>query len=183
MGKFTKISSDAFESLQFDAGMVLKNFNPETAAAPTDEQIVTATTGGINATCVPSFTDMGEDVDNCPNNMKELMRSDQWECKMSFTALNMTADTIKLALGMADVSGNKVTPRGNLNDSDFSNLWWVGDITGGGWAAVELKNALSTGGFNLQTTKKGKGQLSVEMTGHYSINAQDEVPMEFYIGE
>jgi uncharacterized protein YjdB len=41
-------------------------------------------------------------------------------------------------------------------------------------------NALSTGGFSLQTSKNGKGQISIEITGHVSINAQDVVPMEFY---
>jgi len=46
--------------------------------------------------------------------------------------------------------------------------------------AVKLINALSTGGFSLQTTKNGKGQISLTITGHVSINAQDVVPMEFY---
>jgi hypothetical protein len=41
-------------------------------------------------------------------------------------------------------------------------------------------NALSTSGFTLQTTKNGKGTVSLEITGHVSINAQDVVPMEFY---
>ena len=46
--------------------------------------------------------------------------------------------------------------------------------------AIQLKNALSTGGFTIQTTKNGKGQVSVELTGHVSIDAQDVVPMVFY---
>ena len=61
-------------------------------------------------------------------------------------------------------------------------LWWVGDRADGGWVAVKLMNALSTGGISLQTTKSGKGQTSVTLTGHVSIDAQDVVPMEFYIG-
>ena len=44
----------------------------------------------------------------------------------------------------------------------------------------DLKNALSTGGFSLKTTKNGKGQISVELTGHVSISTQDAMPMEFY---
>jgi hypothetical protein len=46
--------------------------------------------------------------------------------------------------------------------------------------AIRLMNALSTGGFSLQTTKNGKGQISLEMTGHVSAKAQDVMPMEFY---
>jgi len=41
-------------------------------------------------------------------------------------------------------------------------------------------NALSTGGLSLQTTKNGKGQVQIELTGHVSINAQDTMPMEWY---
>ena len=32
----------------------------------------------------------------------------------------------------------------------------------------------------MQTTKNGKGTIAMEITGHVSINAQDDMPMEFY---
>lgn len=180
MGKFTVIPQSTFEELQLDAGVLLTTFDPSTPDAPSDEEIICATTGGINASCVPTFSDMGEDVDNCPVNMKELKHLDSWECKLSFTALGTSPEAIKLALGSADVSKSKVTPRRYLKQTDFSDIWWVGDRADGGMVAICLKNALSTGGFTLQTTKNGKGQISVELTGHVSIEAQDTMPMEFY---
>lgn len=180
MGKFTVIPKDTFDALQLDAGVLLKTFDPTTVAAPADEDIICATTGGINVSCVPTYSDLGEDVDNCPNNMKELKHLDSWECRMTFTALTTDPAGIKLALGAADVSGNKVTPRRDLEQSDFSDLWWVGDRADGGCVAVKVINALSTGGFTLQTTKNGKGTVSCELTGHVSIEAQDTMPMEFY---
>lgn len=180
MGKFTVIPQDTFESMQLDAGVLLKTFDPANPTAPKDSDIICATTGGINATCVPTFSDLGEDVDNCPANMKELKHLDSWECKMSYTALGTSPENIRLALGCADVTGNKILPRRDLKQSDFSDLWWVGDRADGGCAAIKLKNALSTGGFSLQTTKNGKGQTSCELTGHVSISAQDDMPMEFY---
>ena len=48
----------------------------------------------------------------------------------------------------------------SLAQSDFSDLWWVGDRADGGMVAVQIKNALSTGGFSLKTTDNGKGQIS-----------------------
>lgn len=186
MGKFTVIPQDTFSGLQLDAGVLLKKFTPSTPAAPADEDIICATTGGINATCVPTYSDLGEDVDNCPVNMKELKHLDSWECKLSFTSLGMSANAIKLALGAADIgdtSASKkdtITPRRDLKQTDFTDLWWVGDRADGGCVAIQIKNALSTGGFSLQTTKNGKGQLSVELTGHVSIDAQDTMPMVFY---
>ena len=183
MGKFTVIPKDTFDDLQLDAGVLLKNFTPATAAAPQDSDIICATTGGINATCTPTYSDLGEDVDNCPNNMKELKHLDGWDCTLAFTSLGMSTAAIKMALGSADIDtsdNTKVTPRRDLKQSDFSDVWWVGDKADGGMVAIQLKNALSTGGFSLQTTKSGKGQISVTLTGHVSIEAQSEMPMVFY---
>lgn len=78
------------------------------------------------------------------------------------------------------VSDNKIVPRRDLELSDFTDLWWVGDRADGGFVAVKLINALSTGGLSLKTTKAGKGQISVELTGHVSINDQETMPMEWY---
>ena len=181
MGKFTVIPQSTFEELQLDAGVLLNTFTPDSPEAPADDDIICATTGGINISCVPTYSDMGEDVDNCPVNMKELKHLDSWECKMSFTSLGTSPESIRLALGAADISSAKVTIRKDLKQTDFQDeLWWVGDRADGGMAAICLKNALSTGGFTLQTTKNGKGQISVELTGHVSIDAQDVMPMEFY---
>lgn len=179
MGKFTVIPQDTFDGLQLDAGVLLNNFDPTNPAAP-DEAIICATTGGIKATCEPEFSDLGEDVDNCPVNMKELKHLDSWECTLEFTALSTDPDGIKLALGAADIDGDKITPRRNLKQSDFSDLWWVGDKANGGYVAIKLINALSTGGFALETEKSGKGQIGVTLTGHVSIDAQDTMPMVFY---
>lgn len=182
MCKFTVIPQDTFEGMQLDAGVLLKTFDPTAVAAPKDTDIICATTGGINTTCVPTYSDLGEDVDNCPVNMKELKHLDSWECKMSFTSLGTSKENIRMALGAADIAADTgaITPRRDLKQTDFSDLWWVGDRADGGCVAVQLKNALSTGGFSLKTTKSGKGRISVELTGHVSIEAQDTMPMVFY---
>lgn len=183
MGKFTVIPQDAFDALQMDAGVLLKTFDPTDPDAPDDEDIICATTGGINPSCVPTYSDFGEDVDNVPNNMKEFKHLDGWECKISTTGLGTSPELIKLALGAADIDGtntSKIVPRRDLEQTDFSDIWWVGDRADGGCVAIQLKNALSTGGFSLQTTKNGKGQVAIELTGHVSIAAQNVVPMVFY---
>lgn len=183
MGMFTVVPQDAFDDLQMDAGVLLKTFNPAQPAAPADADIICATTGGINPQCIPTYSDFGEDVDNVPLNMKEFKHLDGWDCRIATTGLGTSPALIKLALGAADIDGTNtsmITPRRDLAQTDFSDIWWVGDKAGGGFVAIQLKNALSTGGFSLQTTKNGKGQVSIELTGHVSIAAQDTVPMVFY---
>lgn len=182
MGKFTKIPQNTFSELQLDAGILLSRFDPETGALPKDEDIICPTTGGITATCVPVYSDFGEDVDNCPANLLELKHLDSWDCKLAFISLGTSPASIRLALGAADIdaASGKIAPRRELKPGDFSDVWWVGDRADGGVVAVRLLNALSTGGFSLKTMKNGKGQISVELTGHVSIRAQDQMPMEFY---
>ena len=94
--------------------------------------------------------------------------------------LKLSPAGIKLGLGSADVASDKITPRRTLKQSDFSDIWWVGDKSNGGMVAVRLMNALSTSGLSIQTTKNGKGQVSVTLTGHVSMDDQDTMPMEFY---
>lgn len=181
MGRFTVIPQDTFQALQLDAGVVLTHFDP-TAPDVRNEDIVCATTGGINITCTPSFTDLGEDVDNCPVNMMELKKLESWTCGMSFTSIGTNPRSIRLALGAADVDAETgaIKPRRDLKQTDFADLWWVGDRADGGCVAIQLKNALATAGFSLQTTKAGKGQVSVELVGHVSLAAQDVMPMVIY---
>lgn len=181
MGRFTKIPENAFSALQLDAGVLLNTFNPASPAI-TDSAIICATTGGITVSCVPTYSDFAEDVDNAPNNLKEFKHLDGWECSISTTSLGTSLELLRYALGAADITAgsNKVVPRRNLSQNDFSDLWWVGDKADGGFVAVKLINGLSTAGLSLTTTKNGKGQIGITLTGHVSIAAQDTMPMEFY---
>jgi len=182
MGRFTKIPLDTFEGMQVDVGILLYDFDLETETFQ-DEDMICATTGGITASCVPTYSDLGADVDNCPVNMMELKNLDSWDCRFSFTSLGTSPRSIRMALGAADIDSTdptKIIPRRNLSQNDFSDVWWIGDRADVGFVAIHLKNAISSSGFSLQTTKAGKGQVSVEMVGHVSLNAQDVVPMEIY---
>lgn len=187
--KFTKIPSDAFQKLQINAGILTTDFTPATGTIGEAGQIG-ATTGGVTFTATPTFSDFGADIDNCPKNMKEFKRQDMVEAKMAGTFINADTKTAKLLCGAADIDTSdttKVVPRTDLKDSDFTDLWLVGDYSdkngakNGGFIAIHMLNALSTGGFQLKTADKAKGQFAFEFTAHYSLAEQDKVPYEIYI--
>lgn len=184
--KYTKIPEDTFKNLQLNAGVLLSAFNPESATVA-DESIIGATTGGINFTATPTFSDYGEDIDNCPKNMKELKKLDSWDINMSGTYVTVDANAVKSLVGAADVSGNKITPRNDLKLTDFTDVWWVGDYsdqngeTNGGFVAIHMMNALSTGGFTIKSSDNGKGNFAFTYTAHYSMSAQGTVPFEVYV--
>ncbi len=184
--KYTKIPETTFQNLQLNAGVLLSEFNPESATVA-NESIIGATTGGVNFTATPTFSDYGEDIDNCPKNMKELKKLDSWEISMSGTYVTVDANAVKSLVGAADVSGNKITPRNDLKLTDFTDVWWVGDYsdqngeTNGGFVAIHMMNTLSTGGFAIQSSDNGKGNFAFTYTAHYSMAAQDTVPFEVYV--
>lgn len=184
--KYTKIPENTFKNLQLNAGVLLSTFDPSSATA-SDESILGATSGGVSFEAVPSFSDFGEDIDNCPANMKELKKLDNWEVKLSGSFVTVDTALGKKLVGAADVSAEKIVPRNDLKDEDFSDIWWVGDYsdengeTNGGFIAIKLTNALSTGGLKIQSSSKGKGMFEFEFTAHYSMSAQDAVPFEMYV--
>lgn len=184
--KYTKIPETTFQNLQLNAGVLLSTFNPESATVA-NESIIGATTGGVNFTATPTFSDYGEDIDNCPKNMMELKKLDAWEISMSGTYVTVDANAVKALVGAADVLVNKITPRNNLELTDFTDIWWVGDYsdkngeTNGGFVAIHMMNALSTGGFAIQSSDNGKGSFAFTYTAHYSMSSQDTVPFEVYV--
>ena len=184
--KYTKIPETTFQKLQLNAGVLLSAFNPDTATVA-NESIIGATTGGVNFTATPTYSDKGDDIDNCQKNMKELKKLDSWEISMSGTYVTVDANAVKSLVGAADVSGNKITPRNDVLLTDFTDIWWVGDYsdkngeTNGGFVAIHMMNALSTGGFAIKSSDNGKGNFAFTYTAHYSIDAQDTVPFEVYV--
>lgn len=188
--KYTQVAADAFQKIQLNAGVLLTTFNP---ANPTIDRanIIGATSGGTNFTASPTYVDFGDDIDNVPANTKELKKLDSVEVKMSGTF--KTADTAlaKKLVGPADVtttnSVGKITPRSIVKSDDFFDLWWVGDYsdentgTSAGFMAIKLINALSNGGFSIQSNDNGKGDFAFEFLGHYSLNDVTVVPYEMYV--
>ena len=193
MAKFTQIPTDTFKKLQLNAGILTTEFDPATGEL-TASNIIGATSGGVSFEATPSFSDFGEDIDNCPKNTKELKRLDSWEAKMSGSFVTMDTNAAVSVIGTAAIASDnqsKVVPRNSVDAKDFKDIWWVGDYSDvnedgssagkAGFIAIKLINALSTGGFKIQSGDKAKGAFEFEYTGHYSIENTDVVPFELYI--
>lgn len=185
--KFTKLPADAFSHLQMNAGILVDTFTPATG---TIGNILGATTGGMTFATNPSYTDFGEDVDNCPDNMLELKVLDGFDATLSGTFLTCTPALVKALVAAADVDATdttKVVPRSELEKTDFTEVWWIGDYSdvstgaNAGFLAVHLMNALNQAGFQITSAKNAKGQMAFEYHAHYSIENQELVPFEIYV--
>lgn len=193
MAKFTQIPTDTFKKLQLGAGLLTTDFDTDTGEL-TASNIVGATSGGVSFEAKPSFSDFGEDIDNCPKNTKELKKLDGWDAKMSGSFVTMDTKAAVSVIGTAAVASDdptKVVPRNSVDVKDFKDIWWVGDYSDinedgtsagkAGFIAIKLISALSTGGFKIKSGDKAKGTFEFEYTGHYSLENIDTVPFEIYI--
>ena len=191
--EFTTVATDAFQKFQLNAGVILTEFDPTNPPSTAEEmaamrsKIFLATSGGASFTVAPEFVDFGEDVDNVPANTKEMKVLQSVTATMSGTGKTVDTAVARSLMAAADVSGDKITPRADLKQEDFKDLWWVGDYSdqntgeNAGFMAIRLINALSTGGFSMQSNSNGKGDFAFEYTGHYSINDITRLPYEVYI--
>lgn len=186
--RYTQIPVNTFEQLVLNAGIMVDNFTPATGVIG---NIIGATTGGLQFSATPSFLDFGEDIDNCPKNTKELMQTDDFEITATGTLLTVNANMVARGLALADVAAvtgstglSKVTLRKDIDlENDFKDVWIIADYGKGGFIAIHMKDVMSTGGFQIQTTDKGKGQFPFTYTAHYSIDAQEDVPCEIFVQE
>lgn len=189
--KFTQVPTDTFESLVLNAGILVDTFAPTTGVVG---DILGATTGGIEFNSNPTYTDFGEDIDNVPANTKQLKRLQSFDPTMSGTFLTADTATVKSLLGAASIDtadATKIVPRSALLESDFADLWWVGDYSDknedaetahkAGYIAIHLKNALNTSGFKISSSKDAKGTMGFEYHAHYDIADVSIPPFEIYV--
>lgn len=189
--KFTQVPTDTFENLVLNAGILVDEFTPSSGVIG---NILGATTGGIEFSTNPTYTDFGEDIDNVPANTKQLKRLQSFDPTMSGTFLTVDTATVKSLIGAADIGTSdttKVVPRDQLLQSDFDDVWWVGDYSDknvdaesthtAGYIAIHLMNALNTAGFKITSSKDNKAQMAFEYHGHYDISNISTPPFEIYV--
>ena len=195
---YTKMAENAFKHLVLNAGVLAKTFNPATGELlPAD--LLGLTSGGITFSTNPQYEDFASDIDQAPDNMKEFKRKVSEDPTMSGNFVELTADLIKLLTAAGDkntvtqeanATGKtpyKITPRSELQASDFHDLWWIGDYSdentgeNAGFLAIHLMNALNTTGFQINAQKKAKAQFAFEWHAHYTNVDPDTVPYEVYI--
>ena len=185
MWSATKITADAAEKMQVNAGLLLNKFDVTNPIEPVDADIVCETTGDFSITCTPETQDFFEDVNNAPTNTLEGKRITGWTCGLGVTALSITEDTLALSLGAyEETTDGGIRPRKTYNVEDFKGLYWIGDmIDENKLFVVVMDNTVSTGGLSFTSTNNGKGGLALTLTPHVSAKELDKVPMAFYILE
>lgn len=173
-----------FNSMLFDSGVFVKNFNPAQFTTPSESDVLFSTGGDIGIVHNTTKVNLGDGVNNIHFPYGELMVITGVDtAQITVSSFDFSPDGLKFALGAADVTEatGAVTPRYYIKASDFAtNFAWIGVKKGGGLVAVVIPMALSTGGLSISAKKGDKGTSQLTIGAFRSINAKSTPEMMFY---
>lgn len=192
-GLTSPIRAEGFNNLQLNAGVFLKNFDYSNIAnaAALKTAVAAAVTEG---TKLLGFTRGGGSF-NVTRKMREPEVDgrrysfvggrfvDSADPYLSTTLLETTPENFVTALGSATATttGKKTVVKMNtaIQDTDYEDIVWVGDLADGRYVAIKLYNALNTSDFTFTFTDNGEGTYTVEFHAHQSdVQDYDEAPFE-----
>lgn len=192
-GLTSPIRSETFEKLQLNAGIFLKDFDYSSITDAT--ALKTAIASAITAGTKLLGATRGGGTFNVTREMREAEVDgrrysfvggrfvDSADAYLSTTLLETTPENFVKALGSATAttSGKKTTVKMHtaIEDTDYEDIVWVGDLADGKYVAIKLYNALNTADFAFTFTDKGEGTFSVEFHAHQDdVLDYDEAPFE-----
>ena len=177
--KYNKVPTDLLDTMAIGSGIIVKEFDIESQTV-TGEPLC-STGGGISFTYTPNYMDLGEGIDNLGTNLKGLKTINGETVTISGTAMNGNADFLQYLVNGETTTG-KITPKSDIEDVDYKDLWFVVDYGANGTLAILIKNALSTGGLQIQSVNKDKGTFAYTFTGHRALGDL-KPPFELYVKE
>lgn len=171
------------------AGAFFKNFNVGVdtyESAKAAGKLIGATQGGGEFKAVATIRQV--EVDGVAGKAKGLELIDSWEVSQNMNLLETTDETLKLALGAADIDTtsngeyNIISGRSELKDEDYiNNLTYIGTITGSDIPVIiQVYNALSIDGLSIKTEDKKEAVLGITVYGHYTEDDLDTPPYKIY---
>lgn len=181
----TGVTAETPQNIQLNAGVLLKNFDVETATI-NEEDIIGATRGGGSLSIAPTVRQV--EADGLPQNFKGMVRVDDWVVTFNTTLIEFKKDTLKLALGagVKEVQKTKMTEltvTHEIGDTDYSDIWWVGQNGKGDYIAIKIENGMNLTGLVITISDKGEGTYPITITAHYTLQNLKEktVPCKVYV--
>lgn len=192
---YTGLTTKTKKHLLLGAGAFFRNFLVGTdtyESAVSGGKLLGATQGGGEFNAVATFRQIP--VDGAVGDIKDLEDIERWDVTMSATMLEVTKQTVALALGSATITTmtgtapyNKIVGNNGLSSGDFNNITWCGCLLGETKPMlIQIDNALCTNGLNLSMTDGEEGKIALEFHGFYDAvdtGAEPVAPFAIYMTE
>ncbi|MDQ0417923.1 hypothetical protein J2Z48_002107 [Croceifilum oryzae] len=177
------ISVDTVKNMLLDAGRVYVNYGL------TDERPIGATSGGNSFTVEREIKEI--EIDGARGKVKGARRIISENASLTINLLEMSPENFEMVLTAADTTdildadgttkiGKKVSPRGQILDSDYiSNVALVTEVSGSKQPCViVLYNVLADDEIELELEDKEEGKPEIKLSAHYDPANLSAVPYE-----
>ena len=173
------------DKLLLDAGAVFKNFIVGTdtyASAKAAGKCLGATQKGSEFSAVPQIRRM--EIDGVHTRTKGDTLIDGWDVYLKTTLVEMTAQTLKLALGVGDSAASstatgydEITARDTITDNDYTtNITFIGNILGeDNPIIIQVFNAFHEGGLTITNEDKNNAAVECQFYGYLDPTVYDSV--------
>lgn len=190
MGKVKSgFNKETKDNLLLGAGAFFKNFiyGVDTYdSARLEGKLLGATQGGGEFKAVATIRQI--QIDGVAGRAKGLEVLDSWDVSMLMNLIETSPDTLKLALGAADIDSvsdgtyHIIKGKSEITDSDYlDNVTYIGTVSGSSEPVIiQVFNALSTDGLDLKTEDKKEAVLAATLYGHYTEDDLDTPPYIIY---
>ena len=184
---YSGYNAETPDKLLLDAGAIFKNFIVGTdtyASAKAAGKCLGATQGGSEFAAVPSFRRM--EIDGVHTRTKGDTLIDGWDVSLKTKLVEITADNLKLALGVGDSAASSVTGyteikgRDTIKDTDFvTNITFIGNILGSNTPIIiQLFNAFHEGGLTITAADKNNAGVECQFYGYQDPEIYADVSQE-----
>lgn len=184
------ITATTAQNFLLDAGAFFKNFDVDTdtvETAKTEGKLIGATKGGGVFRAVPTWRTI--EVDGARGKVKGTEILDEWEVTLEANVIEVTTETIGLALAVvesADVKDGKYTKlegRNCVQLSDYiDNITWVGTKSGSNDPVIiQVYNALNNKGLELTIEDKNEGVVPLAFTGYQDGSDTSKPPFGIFV--
>lgn len=173
------------DKLLLDAGAVFKNFIVGTdtyASAKAAGKCLGATQKGSEFSAVPQIRRM--EIDGVHTRTKGDTLIDGWDVYLKTTLVEMTAQTLKLALGVGDSAASstatgydEITARDTIKDEDYvTNITFIGNILGeDNPIIIQVFNGFHEGGLTITNEDKNNAAVECQFYGYLDPSVYDSV--------
>jgi hypothetical protein len=171
------------------AGAIFKNYNVETDTPATAiEKLLGATRGGGSFIAKPVLRPI--EVDGVPGKVEGMQEIDSWDVSLDINLIEVTAETIKLALTSAEITTptapvnyKKIEGKSTISVDDYhDNITFIGTLSGFDLPVViQIYNALSVDGLTAAFKDKDDMVIPVKFEGHYGEDDLNTPPFAIFI--
>lgn len=183
------ISASTAQHFLLDAGAFFKDFDVDSdtvATAKTAGKLIGATKGGGLFRAVPAWRTI--EVDGARGKVKGTEILDAWEVTLEANVVEVTVETISLALSVVESSDHKegtytkVEGRNCIQLTDYvDNITWVGTLSGSeDPVIIQVYNALNNKGLELTMEDKNEGVIPLSFTGYQDGSDTSKPPFAVF---